>query len=49
MKNQCTDYLTSFADHLDEQYGLPGTPTREEFEEDFEILKQEALAPQNPS
>ena len=31
--------LTSFADHLDEQYGKRGTKEREEFEEGFEAFK----------
>lgn len=33
------NHLTSFADHLTEQYGAPGTPAREEFEEGFEAFK----------
>lgn len=31
--------LTSFKDHLDEQYGLPGTDTREKYEQEFEAFK----------
>ncbi len=31
--------LTSFTDHLDEQYGEPGTSTREAYEEGFEAFK----------
>jgi HTH-type transcriptional regulator / antitoxin HipB len=31
--------LTSFADHLDEQYGNRGTTERERFEEEFETFK----------
>ena len=31
--------LTSFSDHLDNQYGKPGTETRENFEEGFESFK----------
>lgn len=31
--------LTSFADHLDEQYGKPGTTEREQFEQEFEAFK----------
>ncbi|MDO8886194.1 helix-turn-helix transcriptional regulator [Candidatus Oleimmundimicrobium sp.] len=31
--------LTSFADHLDEQYGKIGTEERERFEEGFEAFK----------
>ena len=33
------NHLTSFADHLTEQYGERGTPAREEFEEGFESFK----------
>jgi len=31
--------LTSFEDHLDQQYGKRGTPNREKFEEGFEAFK----------
>lgn len=31
--------MTSFASHLDEQYGKRGTKTREQYEEDFESFK----------
>lgn len=31
--------LTSFADHLDKQYGIRGTVTREKYEEGFEAFK----------
>ena len=31
--------LTSFADHLDEQYGKSGTTIREAYEEGFEAFK----------
>ena len=31
--------LTSFSDHLDEQYGKKGTETREKYEEEFEAFK----------
>jgi hypothetical protein len=31
--------LTSFRDHLDEQYGKLGTPSREEYEKGFENFK----------
>ncbi len=31
--------LTSFEDHLDQQYGKRGTPERERFEEGFEAFK----------
>lgn len=36
MKNK---NLTSFADHLDNQYGKPGTEEREKYEEEFESFK----------
>ena len=39
MKKQENKNLTSFADHLDQQYGKRGTKEREEFEEDFEAFK----------
>ncbi len=31
--------LTSFDDHLDQQYGKNGTPKREKFEQEFETFK----------
>ncbi len=31
--------LTSFADHLDEQYNKPGTASREKYEQEFEAFK----------
>ncbi|MDR1779401.1 MAG: helix-turn-helix domain-containing protein [Tannerella sp.] len=31
--------LTSFADHLDSQYGKRGTESRERYEEEFEAFK----------
>lgn len=31
--------LTSFADHLDEQYGVRGTEEREKYEQEFEAFK----------
>lgn len=31
--------ITSFADHLDQQYGKKGTPKRDKFEEGFEAFK----------
>ena len=31
--------LTSFADHLDSEYGNRGTETREKYEEGFEAFK----------
>jgi DNA-binding XRE family transcriptional regulator len=39
MKKQTNNNLTSFADHLDNQYGKRGTTEREEFEEGFESFK----------
>jgi len=39
MKKQTNNNLTSFADHLDTQYGKRGTTEREEFEEGFESFK----------
>ncbi len=32
--------ITSFADHLDQQYGKKGTPKRDRFEEGFEAFKR---------
>ena len=31
--------LTSFKDHLNEQYGAPGTDSREKYEQEFEAFK----------
>lgn len=47
-ENSSNNYLTSFAEHLHEQYGERGTPAREEFEAGFEdfkfsIMQQETL------
>jgi DNA-binding XRE family transcriptional regulator len=39
MKNKISKNLTSFTDHLDEQYGKRGTAKRENFEEEFESFK----------
>lgn len=39
MKKGANNNLTSFADHLDEQYGKLGTDEREKFEEGFEAFK----------
>jgi HTH-type transcriptional regulator/antitoxin HipB len=39
MKKTANKNLTSFEDHLDQQYGERGTPTREKFEEGFEAFK----------
>lgn len=38
MKNQNSN-RTSFSDHLDELYGLPGTAAREKYELGFEAFK----------
>ncbi|CAN5299094.1 helix-turn-helix transcriptional regulator [soil metagenome] len=39
MKKQKNSNLTSFTDHLDEQYGKEGTDAREKYEEGFEVFK----------
>ena len=39
MKKTTKDNLTSFADHLDLQYGKKGTKFREQYEEGFEAFK----------
>ena len=39
MKKKANNNLTSFADHLDQQYGKRWTPEREKFEEGFEAFK----------
>lgn len=39
MKKKSNNNLTSFEDHLDQQYGKKGTPEREKFEEGFEAFK----------
>lgn len=39
MKKQKNSNLTSFASHLDEQYGKVGTETRENYEQGFEAFK----------
>ena len=39
MKNQQNNNLTSFDDHLDQQYGKRGNPEREMFEEGFEAFR----------
>jgi len=39
MKKSTNNNLTSFTDHLVEQYGKPGTDSRERFEEGFEAFK----------
>lgn len=35
--------LTSFSDHLDQQYGKKGTPVREQYEDGFEAFKFGAM------
>lgn len=42
-KKKPTNHLASFTDHLNEQYGPPGTPAREEFEESFEKFRLNAV------
>ncbi len=39
MKKQKTKNLTSFADHLDHQFGKSGTKKRESYEQEFEAFK----------
>jgi HTH-type transcriptional regulator / antitoxin HipB len=39
MKKTTNSNLTSFEDHLDQQYGKRGTPGRVRFEEGFEAFK----------
>ncbi len=39
MKKTGNDNLTSFIDHLDQEYGKRGTEKRESFEEGFEAFK----------
>lgn len=39
MKKKANSNLTSFADHLDEQYGKRGVEERERFEEGFEAFR----------
>jgi DNA-binding XRE family transcriptional regulator len=39
MKKIKNDNLTSFTDHLDQQYGKRGSVDREKFEEGFEAFK----------
>lgn len=34
-----TNNLTSFSDHLDDQFGMIGTPSREIYEQEFEAFK----------
>jgi HTH-type transcriptional regulator / antitoxin HipB len=39
MKKKVNKNLTSFADHLDQQYGKKGTAKRDAFEQGFEAFK----------
>lgn len=39
MNKKTNNNLTSFSDHLDEQYGKAGTETREAYEEGFEAFR----------
>ncbi len=39
MNKKTNNNLTSFTDHLDEQYGKVGTNTREAYEQGFEAFK----------
>lgn len=39
MKKKEKNNLTSFTDHLNQQYGTRGTKKREKFEEEFEAFK----------
>jgi len=39
MKEKTENNLTSFANHLDEQYGKKGTEQREKFDEGFEAFR----------
>jgi hypothetical protein len=39
MKKKVNKNLTSFADHLDKQYGKKGTVKRDAYEQEFEAFK----------
>ncbi len=39
MKKKVNKNLTSFADHLDKQYGKKGTAKRDAYEQEFEAFK----------
>ena len=43
MKNLKNKNLTSFADHLDQEYGKRGSKKREAYEQEFEAFKVGAL------
>jgi len=52
MKKDQGNKLVSWDDHLDNKYGIIGTPTRDKYEEEFEnfkigVLIQEARKQQN--
>ena len=52
MKKDQANKLVSWDDHLDNKYGIIGTPTRDKYEEEFEnfkigVLIQEARKQQN--
>ena len=46
MKKKINKNITSFSDHLDQQYGKRGTPEREIYEEGFEAFKLGVLIQQ---
>lgn len=46
MKKKTNKNITSFSDHLDQQYGKRGTPEREIYEEGFEAFKLGVLIQQ---
>ncbi len=39
MKTKSKNNLVSWDDHLDKKYGKKGTPSRDEYEEEFEAFK----------
>jgi DNA-binding XRE family transcriptional regulator len=39
MTKQKNNHLTSFADHLDKEYGKKGTAKRESYEQEFEAFR----------
>lgn len=43
MKRNENKNLTSFVDHLDQQYGKKGTPKRDTYEQEFEAFKRGVL------
>jgi HTH-type transcriptional regulator / antitoxin HipB len=43
MNKKVGNNLTSFADHLDSQYGIRGTASRELYEQEFEAFKLGAM------